>query len=869
MSTTKRDIYYRKLEVSLSGKSGNTVVIDREKYGLISASLQRLQGGGKPRSPQDYAWMRKYHLVDCNGESKIAKRGLTTLLVAKEDLFDVISEAHIRTGHAGRNILIKELQQSYFNVTQENIMLFLELCENCQLKHKKKMSSSGDSCGNSRAAAAFEELWRRLGESHHNTVTELEAKVSKLKKDRCLDAQRLEVFYNRNQQLKEENKTLQDTISHLEERLRAGECQRCAVLEETLKSSQGQNQQQISNLSEFYPTERADHLPKNTVCSSTDVICEIFKSRKEDELTAALQTFVSAVVLLFKHLLRLSVLSVNCAESERNDLEDDKTQLQAELQKLEASLLELKEDSSPEQEDGVIPDSPILSSSLPATNRLKKLKHVDKVKHVRYAERPLSVSDKSIFFEPNGATKSGRAEVLVPNTCELDVSHIPEDGNSMEEEIAETCRFELVDKHQKKMELDRNRQTRSKSLWKHDVRLKPYSPSASPTPGPDSPSERSPSLLASAKRFSQEGSVPRMKRKKGEIDEEVQEGGDERKKGKRAQLEGSRQIISREELNGKAGNVKENDQTETSNQEPNGPCSSPAFKKPHSKTKGDADGKKKAPVHPHGDGELSAASIVSQKHLFTCLMLIAECCFPVGGTDTVENMWSIDPALTLSVYEQGGDEEKEEAQHLGDLADTDCTWISHSMLQGRREGTQDRGNAKSRLGEKANDSLDMMFDTTAYGEYKSFNTSHCSQNQPGDEDDDEEEEEEQEFEQDSPEDRPRRGKTGQPTFAHMAVIRKKDERRKLKGTTCKECEVYYAHLPEDEKHKKLTECSRHRFLYIPPSTPENFWEVGFPSTQTCIDRGYIKEEKNPQLRSRRRQPLNALFTPKKQEQEQT
>lgn len=103
-----------------------------------------------------------------------------------------------------------------------------------------------------------------------------------------------------------------------------------------------------------------------------------------------------------------------------------------------------------------------------------------------------------------------------------------------------------------------------------------------------------------------------------------------------------------------------------------------------------------------------------------------------------------------------------------------------------------------------------------------------------------------------------------PTFAHMAVVRKKDERRKLKGTTCKECELvsiltikpanadrlhlwshfnhvdveqYYAHLTEEERQVKLSACSRHRFLYIPPSTPENFWEVGFPSTQTCIERG--------------------------------
>uniref|UniRef100_A0A8C2ZHE6 DNA endonuclease activator Ctp1 C-terminal domain-containing protein n=2 Tax=Cyclopterus lumpus TaxID=8103 RepID=A0A8C2ZHE6_CYCLU len=110
-------------------------------------------------------------------------------------------------------------------------------------------------------------------------------------------------------------------------------------------------------------------------------------------------------------------------------------------------------------------------------------------------------------------------------------------------------------------------------------------------------------------------------------------------------------------------------------------------------------------------------------------------------------------------------------------------------------------------------------------------------------------------------------KAGRPTFAHVAVIRKKDERRKLKGTTCKECEIYYAHLPEEAKQKKLSACSRHRYLYIPPCTPENFWEVGFPSTQTCIERGYVREEKSPQARTRRRQPLNALFSPKQKQEE--
>ncbi|NXQ17679.1 CTIP endonuclease, partial [Peucedramus taeniatus] len=103
-------------------------------------------------------------------------------------------------------------------------------------------------------------------------------------------------------------------------------------------------------------------------------------------------------------------------------------------------------------------------------------------------------------------------------------------------------------------------------------------------------------------------------------------------------------------------------------------------------------------------------------------------------------------------------------------------------------------------------------------------------------------------------------------FPHIEVIRKKEERRKLLGHTCKECEIYYADIPEEEREKKLASCSRHRFRYIPPNTPENFWEVGFPSTQTCVERGYIKEDPAPCQRPKRRQPYAVMFSPKGKEQ---
>ncbi|XP_078722925.1 uncharacterized protein LOC144940586 isoform X4 [Lampetra fluviatilis] len=106
----------------------------------------------------------------------------------------------------------------------------------------------------------------------------------------------------------------------------------------------------------------------------------------------------------------------------------------------------------------------------------------------------------------------------------------------------------------------------------------------------------------------------------------------------------------------------------------------------------------------------------------------------------------------------------------------------------------------------------------------------------------------------------------QPGFAYVDVVRNKDERRKLQGFSCKQCENFYSHLPEAERVLQMTECSRHRGRFQPPNTPENFWEVGFPSTQMCQERGYLKEEDEPANRVRRKRPYKATFSPARKQE---
>ncbi|XP_007448668.1 PREDICTED: DNA endonuclease RBBP8 [Lipotes vexillifer] len=246
--------------------------------------------------------------------------------------------------------------------------------------------------------------------------------------------------------------------------------------------------------------------------------------------------------------------------------------------------------------------------------------------------------------------------------------------------------------------------------------------------------------------------------------------------------------------------------------------------------------------------------------------------------------WSIDPGADLSQYKMDITvvDTKDGSQSRlagGETVDMDCTLVSETMLL-KMKNQEQKGERSPMLfhtdGErKLNDSLENMFDQTTHEEYESCLVDSFPQvadeeesstvtkkpNSPGDKQDKVKQKTfvEPYFKDDERE-------TGLQNFPHIEVVRKKEERRKLLGHTCRECEIYYADFPAEEREKKLASCSRHRFRYIPPNTPENFWEVGFPSTQTCMERGYIKEDLDPCPRPKRRQPYNAIFSPKGKEQ---
>ncbi|XP_032925842.1 DNA endonuclease RBBP8 isoform X1 [Catharus ustulatus] len=905
------------------------------------------------------------------------------------------------------------------------------------------MNASGGSCGSPSSAEPagdfFKELWSKLKECHDKEVQGLQLKISKLKKERCLDAERLEEFYTKNQQLREQQKALHDTIKVLEDRLRAGLCDRCAVTEEHMRKKQ----QEFENIRQ----------------QNLKLITELM--------------------------------------NEKNNLQDENKKLTEQFQQLQKEL-EVQKQQVVEAEEGVIPDSPVQTSSFSLVNRMRRKKEN---RHIRYTEHTppdleLRESNSELGKIPLCSTQMNThhgGEILVAETCDPQVSPVPnklrvggypapKPSFNLAAVVAETIGLSVEEESESQNVLNLPltntvMSQASESMQSEDSRKHPASESrnddnnlgisdpshntpphddwdsrvaspvfgASSTMKSNSSTVHAPCILDSglnlhlktnlfnnpsssrshksrsksedvafvaplnlgteinsvisqasvhrqmvvkknsneavtcagntctvkneviksdvlvyqkqlegrcAKRkkteddhaascektsFNKENSVPFRSdvqqvngehpgdkpldlsdRFSGVRGEEKKQGSEETYKNRLKQVtlhdifshigktipEGSSSIQNannesclfgrglqeesyvQEAVLGKTFPGRKN-QIPMKEEVPPfkfaplpGSAETEELFDDVKVASGHVPNRKKTRT---GHGESEPASVLQPNPCRLSKSKAQQNEQDLKDKPSVENFqWSIDPGADLSQYKmditvidtKGGSQ----TRVGGEIADMDYTYVSDSVLIEMKNREQNQES--SPRGE-----ITDMFDRTTHEEYESClpEDSHSACDEKETLHDEEQDKgitaaskklKKHEDKQDKakqkafvePYFKSDERKNTVLDFPHIEVIRKKEERRKLLGHTCKECEIYYADIPEEEREKKLASCSRHRFRYIPPNTPENFWEVGFPSTQTCVERGYIKEDLAPCQRPKRRQPYTVMFSPKGKEQ---
>lgn len=132
----------------LKMKKENCKILTKEKYVelLHKVKISKLKATGKQTI--DYRRLKIYDVLKVGDSEKliypISKENPNVkFYVHTEELFYVIHEAHLVIGHGGRNRMMKELRAKYRNVTIEEVMIYLNLCEYCLKKNGKYREKLG------------------------------------------------------------------------------------------------------------------------------------------------------------------------------------------------------------------------------------------------------------------------------------------------------------------------------------------------------------------------------------------------------------------------------------------------------------------------------------------------------------------------------------------------------------------------------------------------------------------------------------------------------------------------------------------------------------------------------------------------------
>ena len=145
MSPEEREVKFQTKLFSMFKECPKYLIPKQKYFQMIDDLKKASETTSTLKSCSAYYLLKKYEIMICGHVEKLIKKRACSsdppvYYVTIEETFDIIKQAHLHTGHGGRDQMVKELQPKYANITARSIELFKSLCEECQKKRKRPMT---------------------------------------------------------------------------------------------------------------------------------------------------------------------------------------------------------------------------------------------------------------------------------------------------------------------------------------------------------------------------------------------------------------------------------------------------------------------------------------------------------------------------------------------------------------------------------------------------------------------------------------------------------------------------------------------------------------------------------------------------------
>ena len=132
-------LFKEKLANWLSTQTTNSshFVNDADHHLMIKKLLAFSTANEKPSNSREFRWVASLTLVEYGDTYKLVRKNGGKQVVPESRLFEVIHDAHVLSGHGGRDKLVAVLKKEFWNVTYEFVQIYLSTCQQCEEKRPR------------------------------------------------------------------------------------------------------------------------------------------------------------------------------------------------------------------------------------------------------------------------------------------------------------------------------------------------------------------------------------------------------------------------------------------------------------------------------------------------------------------------------------------------------------------------------------------------------------------------------------------------------------------------------------------------------------------------------------------------------------
>jgi len=135
----KKQWFISEVLKSESEKLTHYNVMAKDKYQELIEEIETAAMSDR-KTPTQLRRLRRFRVIDLGGIKRIAARNddvdEVKIYLTAEELYEAIDSVHKATGHGGRDKMLAESSMTYANITREQIIMYLSMCDVCQ--HRKR-----------------------------------------------------------------------------------------------------------------------------------------------------------------------------------------------------------------------------------------------------------------------------------------------------------------------------------------------------------------------------------------------------------------------------------------------------------------------------------------------------------------------------------------------------------------------------------------------------------------------------------------------------------------------------------------------------------------------------------------------------------